>query len=301
MRFALDLPGPSQLILGERTLLMGIVNCTPDSFSDGGMLPDPQAAARYCEQLVSDGADLLDIGGESTRPGAAPVSEDEQLERVLPVIRHVAQSLPHVMMSIDTRSARVAREAVEAGAVIVNDVSGLSHDPAMRATVAELGAPAIVMHMRGVPADMSEHTTYGDFLGEVVNEQRELLDAARQAGVRDLIADPGIGFAKTAEQSVALLAALPAFLELGVPVLVGPSRKSFLERFTVEDPAPLPPPPEQARRDATVAAVALCAFLGAHIVRVHDVASCHAAVRLADAMRKASPTDTPTVRGRHSG
>lgn len=278
--FRLPLPRRADLVLGPRTLLMGIVNATPDSFSDGGAHADPAA---HAERLADEGADLLDVGGESTRPGAAQVPDDEQIRRVVPVIERLVRTRPHVPLSVDTRSARVAREAVAAGASIVNDVSGLTFDLSMRAAVAALGVPAVVMHMRGTPADMRARTDYGDVVAEVIAELRATLDTARAAGVVHLVADPGIGFAKTAEQSLTLVAALPRFAGLSVPVLAGPSRKSFLAVATRDASAP----PAIARLEASVAAAALCAWLGAHIVRVHDVRACGDAVRLADAVRAA--------------
>ncbi len=260
---------------------MGIVNVTPDSFSDGGRHADARAAIEFAERAIDDGADILDIGGESTRPGAAEVPAAEQLRRILPVVRALAARRPDVPLSIDTRSARVARETVAAGASIVNDVSGLTHDPAMAQAVAALGAPAVVMHMRGSPGDMQQLTSYDDVVGEVLTELRERLDAARGAGVRHLIADPGLGFAKTAGQSAALLAATPRFLALGVPLLVGPSRKSFLAAATGERSGT----PARTRLHTTVAAVTVAALGGAHIVRVHDVAACADAVRVAHMLR----------------
>jgi dihydropteroate synthase len=285
--FTLALPRGGTLVLGPRTLLMGVVNVTPDSFSDGGAHADPAAALEHAARLVEDGADLLDVGGESTRPGAAEVSADEQLRRVLPVVAGIARAFPRVPVSIDTRGARVAREVLAAGASIVNDVSGLRHDPGMRAAVAESGAPAIVMHMRGTPADMRSRTDYAEVVHDVLAELGAALDAARAAGVRGVIADPGIGFAKTAAQSLALVAALPRFAALGAPLLVGPSRKSFLAEFCGQGDAAAAVPPAVSRLPATVAAAALCAWLGAHVVRVHDVAACRAAVGFADALRGA--------------
>ena len=271
-----------ELLLGSRTLVMGIVNVTPDSFSDGGAHADADAAVAHALRLADEGADLLDVGGESTRPGASEVPAAEQERRVLPVIERLAAARPDVPLSIDTRSAAVARAAGAAGASGVNDVSGLAHDPEMRRTGASLGVPAVVMHMRGTPADMRERSTYGDVVEDVLSELRHLLLAAREAGCSQLLADPGLGFAKTAAQSAALLAATPRFAELGVPVLVGPSRKSFL---ALAAPARGDEPPAAARRAVSVAAAALAAFLGAHVVRVHDVAACAGAVRLADLLR----------------
>ncbi len=270
---------------------MGIVNVTPDSFSDGGRHVDPAAAVGFASRLVDEGADVIDVGGESTRPGADEIPDDEQISRTAPVIRELAQRFPDVPVSIDTRSAAVARAAVAAGATIVNDVSGLAHDPAMCAAVAETSAAAIVMHMRGTPADMRERTEYIDVVGEVLDELSELIDSARRAGVQGIVADPGIGFAKTAEQSAALLAATDRFAALGVPVLIGPSRKSFLALAT----GPRDGPPATTRLSASVAAAAAAALLGAHIVRVHDVAACRDAVRLADILRDAGGARSTSV------
>jgi dihydropteroate synthase len=267
---------------------MGIVNATPDSFSDGGAHADVESATAHALRLVEEGADLLDVGGESTRPGAAEVPEDEQIRRVVPVIEGLVRRGVAVPISIDTRGARVAREAVAAGARIVNDVSGLTFDPAMRAAVAELDVPAVVMHMRGVPADMRSRAAYADVVLEVLDELRAALDAARAAGVRHVFADPGLGFAKAAEHSFALFAALPRFAALDAPLVVGASRKSFLASVAGGSPSAAAPPPAVGRLHASVAAAALAAWLGAHVVRVHDVAACRDAVRLADALRDAS-------------
>ena len=280
-RFSFALRNGDTLHLGARTLIMGIVNVTPDSFSDGGQHASPTAALAHATRLVAEGADLLDIGGESTRPGAAEIPAAEQLRRVVPLIRDLVARCPATPISIDTRSAAVARAAVEAGAAIVNDVSGLVHDPAMAATVADLRVPAILMHMRGTPTDMRERVDYDDVVTDVVRELGRRLDAARAAGIEHLIADPGLGFAKTSDQSAALLAATARFRALQVPLLVGPSRKSFLALATGEregDPA-------TTRLAATIAASALAAALGAHILRVHDVQACGDAIRLADIVR----------------
>lgn len=284
------LPHGGTLRLGGRVLVMGIVNVTPDSFSDGGLLATTESALAHAQRLVTEGADLLDVGAESTRPGARERTADEQNGRLLPLIAQLAARFPCVPVSVDTRSAEVARAAIDAGAAIVNDVSGLAHDPLMRSVVAGAHAPAIVMHLRGTPADMTTRTDYDDVVADVRRELGLLLDAARAQGVTQLVADPGIGFAKTAAQSLELLARLDAFHALGVPLLSGPSRKSFLRPFSDEEGAH-PRPPAEARRDTTVAAAALSAFLGASIVRVHDVAACRGAVALAGAARRARAPD----------
>lgn len=302
-RFVLPLPpragAPRSLVLGDRTLVMGIVNVTPDSFSDGGRHDTADAAISHALRLVAEGADLLDIGGESTRPGAAEVPADEQCRRVLPVIEALLARAPQVPVSIDTRSADVARRAVAAGAGIVNDVSGLAHDPAMRSAVAAMGVPAVVMHMRGTPGDMATRTRYRDVVNDVLDELRTSLDAARAAGCAHLIADPGIGFAKTPEQSAALLAATARFASFGTPLLVGASRKRFLALAAAATaPGVATRPVSESRLAASVAAVTLAAWFGVHIVRVHDVAATADAVRLADLLREAGhPPAIPEPRG----
>jgi dihydropteroate synthase len=242
---------------------MGVLNVTPDSFSDGGRYLDPDAAVARGLDLVAEGADLLDVGGESTRPGADPVPPDEERDRVVPVIERLAAATD-VPISIDTRRAAVTRAALAAGARILNDVSGL-RDPAMAGVAAESGAPLILMHMRGTPADMRERAVYEDVVGDVAAELLASVGRARAAGVRldRIVLDPGIGFAKTAEQSLTLLRRLPDLVRLGYPVLVGPSRKSFLASIRDVPPA--------ERLSLTLGAVCACAAGGARIVRVHDV------------------------------
>ena len=261
----------------DRSIIAGILNITPDSFSDGGRhLPVPAAVAT-ARRMKAQGADVLDVGGESTRPSAAPVSEIEELSRVIPVIQAiVAEDL--LPVSVDTRRAAVARAAVAAGAEIVNDVSGFAHDPAMARTVAELGAGAIVMHMRGEPGTMDAMAEYGDVVIEVAAELEERRDAALRAGIAPecLVLDPGLGFAKKAEHNLAILDHLEAFTALGHPVMVGPSRKRFLGAATgkaVED------------RDAATAAACVAARMrGASLFRVHDVESSRVALNVADAI-----------------
>jgi dihydropteroate synthase len=248
----------------SRPVVMGILNVTPDSFSDGGELEDVPAALARALALVEEGAGILDVGGESTRPGAREVPADEELERVVPVVASVAERVD-VPVSIDTRKAVVARAALDAGAALVNDVSGLRHDPAMGRVVAERGAGLVLMHMRGDPATMQECARYRDVMGEVVRELGDRLALARGAGIADdqVVVDPGIGFAKTAEQSIAVLRELPRLLALGRPILVGPSRKSFLGHLLgtgVRD-----------RLAGTVAACVLAYLGGARIFRVHEV------------------------------
>jgi dihydropteroate synthase len=262
---------------------MGVVNVTPDSFSDGGRFLEPGAAVAHGIDLVAAGAAIVDVGGESTRPGADPVGADEELSRVLPV---VAGLVAHgVSVSIDTTKAIVARAALDAGAVMVNDVSGGTSDPEMLRAVAESGAAYVAMHMRGSPRTMQQQVEYDDVVADVCHELRTRLDAARAAGIdaRALLADPGIGFAKTAEQNLVLLHALPEIAEcVGAPLLVGASRKSFLARFTVDGDDAV------GRDDATLATTVWAFEHGAAMVRVHDVAGSRRAVALLDVLDRAT-------------
>jgi dihydropteroate synthase len=274
---------------GTRTLVMGVLNVTPDSFSDGGRFFEPAAAVRQALAMVAEGADLLDVGGESTRPGAEEVSDEEQIRRVVPIIREVSAATD-VPISVDTRSAAVARAAVDAGASIVNDVSALLHDPEMAATCADLKCGVVLMHMRGTPDDMRSRTEYGDVVGEVTDELCDLHMAATGAGVDEdrIVVDPGIGFAKTAEQSFQLVAGLSALLELDRPILLGVSRKSFLGAI-------LDDPPEK-RTMGTAAAVTAGILAGASIVRVHEVGPMVKVARIADAIRFARGGRDPCSR-----
>jgi len=229
-------------------------------------------------RLASEGADLIDVGGESTRPGAPEVTEEEELRRVIPVLTRLARARFPVPVSIDTSKAAVARAALDAGALLVNDVRALA-DPAMARVVADAGVPVVLMHMRGTPRDMKERARYQDLLGEVRAELRDAMDRAVGAGVREdrILLDPGIGFAKTAEQSVEVLGRLPELLSLGRPLLVGPSRKSFIGAITGAPPA--------ERLAGTLAAVTAAVLGGAAFVRVHDVAASRQAARVAAALR----------------
>lgn len=249
---------------GDHPLLMGIVNVTPDSFSDGGRFLEPQAALDHALRLAEEGADMLDIGGESTRPGAEPVPADEELRRVLPVIERLADRVT-LPISIDTTKAAVARAALQAGAVIVNDVSGLRADRAMAATVREHGAGLCLMHMRGNPRTMQSLARYQNVVEEVLAELRRTLEAAIAAGIdaEAVVVDPGIGFAKTPEHNWQLLAQIRRFRELGRPILVGHSRKRFLREMVGDDSAAL--------RRATAGLAIVLAAAGVRILRVHDV------------------------------
>ena len=261
-----------------RCLVMGVLNVTPDSFSDGGRFLDPGKAVAHGLALSVSGADLVDVGGESTRPGASRPSAAEELRRVLPVVRELAAA--GVVVSVDTMRAEVAAAAAEAGAVLVNDVSGGRADPAMLDTVAELGVAYVLMHWRAHSEAMHRHTAYDDVVADVAAELRVQLDAAEAAGVdlSRVAVDPGIGFSKTTDQNWELLTHLERLQELGRPVLVATSRKRFLGQLLAHD-GELRPPVD--RDDATTATTALAAAAGAWCVRVHDVRASADAVRVA--------------------
>lgn len=273
------------LTWGEKTHVMGILNVTPDSFSDGGRFDSLEGALAQATAMVHQGADILDIGGESTRPGSQPVSEAEEQHRVVPVIRALRANrlFDKTPISVDTMKASVARTAIEAGADFVNDVSGGMADPAMLAVVAALGCPIVLMHRRGTPNTMQQMTDYEDVVAEVRDRLAELVNQAVAAGVsRDLMAiDPGIGFAKTAMQNLPLLRELRSFHTLGCPVLVGVSRKSFLGKI-------LDRPDPKDRLWGTAAACTVAISGGADILRVHDVAEMADVRSVADAIYRYS-------------
>jgi len=277
----------ARLFTGPGPFVMGVVNATPDSFSDGGRFLDPDAAAAQAERLAAEGADLVDLGGESTRPGAAPVAPEEEARRVVPVLERLRARGFALPISIDTRRASVARAALAAGADLVNDVSGLA-DPEMGEVVAAAGVPLVLMHMRGTPADMQGRAVYADLLAEVAAELRAALARAAAAGVpaERIILDPGLGFAKTPEQSVELLARVGELRALGRPLLVGPSRKRFIGHLTGA--------PVEDRLPGTLAAVAACVLAGVELLRVHEVAPAVQAARVAAALRAAA---MPPARG----
>lgn len=286
--FSVPLPNRAPLELGSRTLVMGILNITPDSFADGGVHLDVERAVDAGVQMVQDGADILDIGGESTRPGAAQVGAAEEMRRVLPVIERLSARVG-VPLSIDTYKATVAREAVAAGATIVNDISGLLYDAELGAAVAATGAALVLMHTRGRSTEMYELATYSDVIAEVKRELGRAIERATSAGVAEdsIILDPGVGFAKKATHSIEVLARLDAFAELGRPILSGPSRKSFLKSAIGErEPS--------AREWATAAAVTSSVLAGAHIVRVHGVKAMVDVVRTADLIRDARMKSWPS-------
>jgi dihydropteroate synthase len=271
--------GQTSLVCGRRTLVMGVLNVTPDSFSDGGRFFGERAAVDRGIAMVDEGADLVDVGGESTRPGSDPVPVDEELRRVVPVIENLAAHVA-VPISVDTRRAEVARAALGAGASVVNDVTA-GRDQAMFDVVREAGAGYVAMHMRGEPKTMQEAPRYDDVVGEVVEFLRERIEAAGLAGVEtDRIAiDPGIGFGKELDHNLSLLRRVDALVELGRPVVVGASRKRFIGTL-------LGGAPEDERLEGTIGAVAWLAARGAHVVRVHDVLEVSRALRVVDAISR---------------
>ena len=268
------------LVLGERTMVMGVLNVTPDSFSDGGRYLDGRAAVRRALEMEAEGADIIDVGGESTRPGSEGVTAETELGRVLPVIDGLRGRLK-IPMSIDTQKARVAEEAIEAGAEMVNDVSALRGDPEMGEVVRKAGVPVVLMHMRGRPKTMQKRPFARDVMRDVTRGLREAMERARRAGIRgsQVILDPGIGFGKSTEQNCELLARLEELGRLGCPLLVGTSRKTFIGKL-------LGGVGEDERAWGTAATVAAAVLGGAQIVRVHDVKEMKQVVRVAEAIRR---------------
>lgn len=280
--YSLSMPGGTTLELGECTRVMGIINVTPDSFADGGDCFLPERAIDRALELEDAGADILDIGGESTRPGALPLSVDEELRRVIPVIDQLSKRVS-VPVSIDTYKGSVAEAAIDLGAVIVNDISGLSYDPSLASVIAKRGVPVVLMHNRGRSQQMYREASYQNIGEEIVAELRIAIDRAVDAGIsrEQIVVDPGLGFAKHARQSTVVLADLPCLSSLDRPILVGASRKSFLESM-------LGARSPDNREWGTAGAVAVAAFLGAHIIRVHDVSAHRDVVRVVDTLRSVS-------------
>ncbi|MEN8654959.1 dihydropteroate synthase [Streptomyces sp. 21So2-11] len=270
----------------DRCAVMGVVNVTPDSFSDGGRWFDTTAAVKRGLDLAAEGADLVDVGGESTRPGAPRVDADEELRRVIPVVRGLASE--GIVVSVDTMRAAVAEQAVAAGAVLVNDVSGGLADPAMIPVVAAAGVPFVVMHWRGFSQDMNNRAVYADVVAEVVAELHARVAAVVEGGIAPerIVIDPGLGFAKQAEHDLALVAHLSELRALGRPLLIAASRKRFLGRVLAGAEA-APPPPARERDAATAAVSAIAAHEGAWAVRVHEVRATADAVRVARAIEGA--------------
>jgi dihydropteroate synthase len=285
-RFRLRLPSRT-LVLGERTLIMGVLNITPDSFSDGGAFLDSEAAVARALQLERDGADILDIGGESTRPGASTLSSEEEIRRIVPVIQILRGKL-RIPISVDTQKADVAVAALAAGAEIVNDVSGLRWDARLGEVARRARAPVILMHMRGTPQTMQKGPFARDVIRDVLAGLRDSIARAERAGLSKskLLLDPGIGFGKRHEQNFEILARLPEFSRLGCPIVIGTSRKSFLGKALARPGSASVPPNE--RQLGTAATVTASILGGAHIVRVHDVAEMAGVVHIADAIISAS-------------
>jgi dihydropteroate synthase len=269
----------ADLLAAPRPLIMGVLNVTPDSFADGGLYFESSAALAQARALVAAGADILDIGGESTRPFSDPVPLEEELRRVLPLIETFASEIS-IPISIDTYKAPVAWAALDAGATIINDISALSFDPDMAPLAAAYQAPVVLMHMQGTPRDMQQNPHYDDLLGEIKAFFQERLEFAVSQGIGAdlLVLDPGIGFGKTAAHNLEILNHLEVFLDLGVPLLVGPSRKSFIGRITGH--------PAGAGRDiGTLAALAISVLRGARIVRTHNVAYAREFLAVLEAIR----------------
>lgn len=278
--------GPYTLTLGQCTRIMGVVNVTPDSFSDGGHFFTTDRAFDQAMRLVEEGADILDIGGESTRPFSDPVDESQEMDRVLPVIEALARRIP-VPISIDTTKASVARQAVAAGATIINDISALRMDPLMAETAAECKVPLILMHMKGSPKTMQVAPVYDDLINEISAFLATAMGRAIEAGVdrTNIILDPGIGFGKTIAHNLTILRDLEQFSSLNAPLLVGPSRKMFIRQLLKKpDEKDMDPLSLEVAR-GTQAAVAAAAMNGAHIVRVHDVAHSRATLAIIDAIK----------------
>lgn len=266
--------------LGERTLLMGVLNVTPDSFSDGSLYLEKEKAIAHGLKMAEEGADIIDIGGESTRPGSKPLDVEQELRRVIPVIESLAKE-DLVPLSIDTYKATVARAAIEAGAQMVNDISGLRFDPGLAQVVAERGLPLVLMHMRGTPQTMQQDVHYESLFSEILLSLQGSIAEAEFAGVEpgQIIIDPGIGFGKTLEQNLLIIRNLYEFRSLGKPILMGTSRKSFIGKILNAD--------VKDRLEGTLATVTAAVLHGAHIIRCHDVLQVKRAVDVADAIRAA--------------
>jgi dihydropteroate synthase len=267
-----------EITVGERTLIMGIINATPDSFSDGGRFSGPMTAVEEAIHMVEGGADLIDIGGESSRPGSDPVSEEEELRRVIPVIRGLSGKIS-VPLSVDTMKSSVAREALAEGAEIVNDISSMRYDNRMAGVVAEAGAAVILMHMRGVPKTMQTgDLSYRSLLGEVISFLKERIDSAGECGIApvQIMIDPGLGFGKSALDNMRLIRRLSEFKILGRPIVTGVSRKSFIGHVTGGSP--------QERVEGTAASVTAAILNGSRVIRVHDVQTMKKVAAMADAL-----------------
>jgi len=263
--------------MGERTLLMGVLNVTPDSFSDGGLFREPDYAIEHGLRMAEEGADIIDVGGESSRPGSDAVSTDEELKRIIPVIEGLTSQLM-IPISVDTYKSQVAERAIEAGAQMINDISGLRFDPQMPHVAARYDTPLIIMHIKGTPKTMQQAPSYEDVMGEIITCLRERIEMAEQAGVdpHQVIVDPGIGFGKRVEDNLMILNRLGELNVLKRPLLLGTSRKSFIGAILGKEVG--------ERGVGTLATVAVSALKGAHVVRVHDVAQARQTVDMVDAI-----------------
>ena len=261
----------------SRPLIMGVINVTPDSFSGGGKPVSTRSSVALAKKLIAEGADIIDIGGESTRPGAAPVSVKDELARVIPVIESLTRLHPRIPVSVDTSKPEVAQAALSAGAVIINDVTGLSH-PAMVELAVRTQAHVVIMHMKGVPGNMAKKARYGDVVAEVTTWLANRANELESHGVKKIILDPGIGFAKTASHNLSILDRLDTIVALGYPVLIGASRKSFIGKILDK--------PVEEREVGTQAVTAIAVMKGASIIRVHDVAGNIQAAKIAYCVRK---------------
>lgn len=270
-----------EINLGEKTLIMGVLNITPDSFSDGGLYIDRDKAIKHAIELYESGADIIDIGGESTRPFAEPVSVEEEIERVVPVVEYLKNHNKNILVSVDTYKSETAKKALEAGADIINDISGLNFDENMKNVVAHYKAGLVIMHTRGNPQEMQKNTDYEDFMGEVIESLDLSIKKAINAGIeRDrIVIDPGIGFGKKFEHNLFIIKKLKEFSIFGLPILVGTSRKSFLGKITGKEAF--------ERDDETMVSVGISIMNGANIVRVHEVKRMVDAVKVADAIKNA--------------
>ena len=265
------------LRLGEKTLVMGVLNITPDSFSDGGLFFEPHKAIEHGLQMAEEGADIIDVGGESSRPGSDPLPLDEELKRVIPVIEGLTSRLK-IPISVDTYKSQVAERAIEAGAQMINDISGLRFDPQIPAVAARYDTPLIIMHIKGTPKTMQEDPSYEDIMREIIDYLREGIAKAEQGGVdpNQVIVDPGIGFGKRVQDNLVIINRLSELNALGRPLLIGTSRKSFIGAVLGAE--------VHQRGIGTLASVAVSALKGAHIVRVHDVAPMKQTVDMVDAI-----------------
>ncbi len=270
------------LDFSRKTYVMGILNVTPDSFSDGGLFFDKGRAIAHAERLVAEGADIVDVGGESTRPGSAPLAVEEELRRTIPVIEAIAKRVS-VPVSIDTYKVEVAARAVDAGASMVNDISGLRFDPLMVNFLSSSGVPVVIMHMKGTPRDMQKNPVYEALIPDIVAFFRERIAAAVEGGIPEelIIIDPGIGFGKTFDHNLQIIRNLGEFRVLGRPLAIGVSRKAFLGKLVGDAPV-------SERVEGTAAAVAASILNGANIVRVHDVKEMSRVARVADAIKRGS-------------